>query len=254
MRTLDFALFFCESKIVHFIGGTMKKVAVMTYPVKHRKTYDVLSLLKANGYDDVLVCAIPFHYEKKKFPRYQHRPEMNYSIPDLNIVCDNLGYKYVTGNIETFDIEDDRIVLVGGAGILQDSFIKNHTVINAHPGYIPDCRGLDSFKWAIVENKPIGVTSHIIGDYVDAGQVIERRKIEVYISDTFHSLAQRVYENEVSMLVEAVKKYNPESLVMMEPGDSELHKRMPADIEEHLLDSFEAYKQKHAVIMEERRQ
>ena len=235
----------------------MKKntsIAVLTYPIKHRKTFDVLSLLKTNGYDDVMVCAIPFHYKKKKYPIYQHRPEMNYDIPDLPEMCSNLGYDFKMGSIDSFEIEKDRVVLIGGAGILEETFIKEHKVINAHPGYIPEVRGLDSLKWAIVENKPIGVTTHLIGDYVDAGLVIERRVIDVYSTDTFHALAQRVYENEASMLVEGIEKIGKTELEMIKPGDSELHKRMPKEIEQGLLDAFEIYKRKHAIIMEERRQ
>lgn len=216
------------------------KIAVLTYPVKHRKTFDIISLLKANGYSDVHVCAVPFHYQKKKFPIYQHRPEMHFEIPSLDILCKNFGYKYFEGRLESFDIERDRIVLVAGAGILPDEFVKSHTIINAHPGYIPNCRGLDAFKWAIVEKQPIGVTTHLIGAYVDAGDVIERRCIDIYESDTFHAVAERVYENEVSMLVEALKKYT--DTVEILPGNNELHKRMPPEIEEKLLEKFDVYK------------
>lgn len=223
----------------------MKKIAVLTYPVKHRKTFDVISLLKANGYMDVIVYAIPFHYQKKTFPMIQHRPEMNYEIPDIEKLCYNFGYKYEMGKLETFNIEKDRIVLIAGAGILPDKFVKSHIIINAHPGYIPNCRGLDAFKWAIVNDEPIGVTTHLIGEYIDAGQVIERRKINVYLSDTFHALAQRVYENEVSMLVEAINKCDKNSLEMIYPDNFEIHKRMPEDIEKGIIDKFEQYKKDH---------
>lgn len=225
----------------------MKTIAVLTYSIKHRKTYDLLALLKGNGYQDVIVYATPFHYQKKKFPIYQHRPEMNYDIPDIEQLCGNYGYECRTGKIEEFQIESERVVLVAGAGILPESFVKSHTIINAHPGYIPNCRGLDAFKWAILEDQPIGVTTHLIGEYVDAGQVIERRLISVYKSDTFHALAQRVYENEVSMLVEAVDKLDTNALEMMYPENYPLHKRMPGDIEESLLQKFEEYKNRHAI-------
>lgn len=226
------------------------KIAVLTYPVKHRKTFDLLSMLKVNGYNDVYVCAIPFHYQKKKYPIYQHRPEMNYYVPSLEVICKNLNYRYAEGTLESFDIECDRIVLVAGAGILPDEFVRSHTIINAHPGYIPNCRGLDAFKWAIVDKQPIGVTTHLIGSYVDAGDVIERRNIVVYDSDTFHAVAERVYENEVSMLVEALEKYlNTEERL---PGDSELHQRMPQEIEEKLLESFDEYKRIFGVKREEK--
>lgn len=224
----------------------MKKIGVLTYSVKHRKTFDLLSLLKANGYKDVKVYAIPFHYQKKKFPIYQHRPEMNYDIPEIVALCKNFGYGCEMGQLEDFVIEEERILLIAGAGILPEGFVKTHTIINAHPGYIPNCRGLDAFKWAIVEDQPIGVTTHLIGEYVDAGQVIERRTIPVYTSDTFHALAQRVYENEVSMLVEAVVNYDEASLEMISPEDYVVHKRMPFEIEESLLQKFEEYKKNHS--------
>nr|WP_300819524.1 GNAT family N-acetyltransferase [uncultured Acetatifactor sp.] len=234
-----------DSEYIYQSDKLRKKVAVLTYPVKHRKTFDVLSLLKANGYADVMVCAIPFHYQKKKFPIYQHRPEMNFSLPDVEIFCRNLGYQYKVGQLDSFEIEKNRIVLIAGAGLLADKFVKEHTVINAHPGYIPECRGLDAFKWAIIEDKTIGVTTHLVGDYIDAGFVIERRKIDIYSSDTFHALAQRVYENEVSMLIEAIEKCDKEIMQMIEPGNTEVHKRMPENIERALIIKFESYKRTH---------
>ena len=228
-------------------NGILEKIGILTYPVKHRKTFDLLSLLRANGYVDVMVYAIPFHYQKKKFPIYQHRPEMNYYIPDIKVLCENFGYKYEEGQLEDFAIEEERVILISGAGILPESFIERYTVINAHPGYIPNCRGLDAFKWAIIEKQPIGVTTHLVGEYVDAGLVIERREIPVYTSDTFHSLAQRVYENEVSMLVEAVGRMKNCSFEMMYPGNYEVHKRMPAKVEKDILQRFEEYKNKYGI-------
>lgn len=224
----------------------MKKIAVLTYPVKHRKTYDVLSLLKANGYTDVKVYAIPFHYQKKHLPIIQHRPEMNFKIPEINELCSNLGYQYEQGELESVDIDRDRIVLIAGAGILPEEFVDKHVIINAHPGYIPNCRGLDAFKWAIAENQPIGVTTHLLGREVDAGKIIERRFIDIYKTDTFHSVAQRVYENEVAMLIEAIEKSDDRYLKTVSVGSYEIHKRMPHRIEENLMEMFELYKKNYA--------
>ena len=207
-----------------------KKIAVLTYPVKHRKTYDVLSLLRANGYTDVEVYAIPFHYQKKHFPIIQHRPEMNFQIPETDELCFNLGYRYEEGELESVHIDEERIVLIAGAGILPEEFVDKHIIINAHPGYIPNCRGLDAFKWAIAEKQPVGVTTHLLGNQVDAGRIIERRFIDVYKTDTFHSAAQRVYENEVSMLVEAIKKSDDRHLEQVSLENYEIYKRMHQNI------------------------
>lgn len=225
----------------------MKKIAVLTYPVKHRKTYDVLSLLKANGYTDVNVYATPFHYQKAFFPIIEHRPEMNFQIPEISELCSNLGYRYEQGELESFHIDEDRIVLIAGAGILPEEFINKHSIINAHPGYIPNCRGLDAFKWAIAEKQPVGVTTHFLecGD-VDAGKIIERKIIDIYKADTFHSVAQRVYEHEVSMLVAAIGKSDDRHLKSVSVENYETHKRMPRNIEVNLMEMFEQYKKNYA--------
>lgn len=223
-----------------------KKIAVLTCPVKHRKTYDVLSLLKANGYTDVKVYAIPFHYQKKYFPIIQHRPEMNFQIPEISELCFNLGYRYEQGELELFNIDKERIVLIAGAGKLPKDFVDRHIIINAHPGYIPNCRGLDAFKWAIAEKQPVGVTTHLLGGETDAGKIIERRIIDIHKTDTFHSVAQRVYENEASMLVEAIEKCDDRNLKTVSLENSEIHKRMPQSIEENLMEMFEQYKKDYA--------
>ena len=218
---------------------------VLTYNVPHRKTYDTLCLLKACGYSDVLVWAVPMHYKKKFRPKYEHRPELVVKIAPEEL-CRNLGYDYVLSEngYGDLDIPADTPVLVCGAGIIPDDFVKAHKVINAHPGYIPLARGLDAFKWAIVEDLPIGVTSHLIGDEVDAGYVFERREIPVYENDTFHALAQRVYENEIQMLVDAIR-HTGDELTHIPAGENELHRRMPPETEQNLMKSFDLYIQKH---------
>jgi phosphoribosylglycinamide formyltransferase-1 len=139
------------------------------------------------------------------------------------------------------------IVLVCGAGLLPEEFIHKYKVVNAHPGYIPNCRGLDAFKWAIYENQPIGVTAHLLGDEVDAGEIIIRENIPVYDNDTFHAVAQRVYENEIRILVDAIDiVLSGQTLAYIRGGDSVVHKRMPKDIESKLLDDFERYKSMRA--------
>ena len=219
-----------------------ESIGILTYPVRHRKTYDLLSLLSANGYTDVCVYSIPFHYQKKRSPVVEHRPGVFEGMPELGVMCENLNYKLFYGQLEEFEIDPDRVILVAGAGILPKSFYQSHIVINAHPGYIPNCRGLDAYKWAIYDREPIGVSTHLIGDEIDAGMVIERRVVELFPMDTFHSVARRVYENEVSMLVEAIEKYDRCDLQEIAPNGYTVHGRMPEVLEKELFQKFEEYK------------
>lgn len=220
-----------------------RKISVLTYDVKHRKTYDTLCLLKAKGYNNVTVYASPMKYKKKYKPWIIHRPSLNMDIPTIDVLCGNLDYKYVF--IEKIDdrIPNDDIILLCGAGLLADSFVDSHKIINAHPGLSPYCRGLDSLKWAIYDFKKLGVTTHLIGKYIDAGYIIEKREISIFENDDFYNLSMRVYENEIDMLVGALEKYDIMS-EFIEADNKNVYKRMPNEIERKFENYFERYKEK----------
>ena len=217
----------------------MQRIIVLTYNVPHIKTYDVLCRLKVCGYNNVQVLAKPFHYVKKFQPIYAHRPEGN-GISTKQI-CEQFGYDYCEYSEKFPEISAGTKILVCGAGIIPQEIVKQNIIINAHPGYVPNVRGLDALKWAIIENEPIGVTTHVIGDEIDAGLIIERREISINKSDTFHLLARRVYEAEIAMLVEAIEKVDTATIYVSGEGYI-VHKRMPQNIEHQLLESFERRK------------
>lgn len=215
---------------------------VLTYNVPHRKTFDTLCLLKANGYKNVLAWAVDFHYKKTFCPIYEHRPPVVVDIFPCDL-CANLGYDfiYAKNRYDDFDYDVNIPVLICGAGILPEEMVKRYKIINAHPGYIPMARGLDAFKWSIVDEIPIGVTTHLLGDEIDAGEIIDRRIVDIFENDTFHSVAQRVYENEIVCLVDALGKLDDEHQII-HGGDYPIRKRMQRDIESSLMDAFEKYK------------
>ena len=67
---------------------------VLTYSVPHRKTCDVLCLLKSRGIKHVLVFAILMHYKKTFVPLYEHRPSL-YPRISTEEVCRNFDYDSV---------------------------------------------------------------------------------------------------------------------------------------------------------------
>lgn len=221
----------------------MRNVAVLTYNQRHRKTYDTLCLLKARGYKAVWVYAQPMTYSKKTYPLIEHRPNQIMSIPTPKELCENLGYEYREGNFEEIITNKDMIYLLCGASLLENEFVNSYRIINSHPGYIPFARGLDAYKWSVYYQLPLGVTTHFLGDYVDAGEIIEQRKIEIKKYDTFHSVAQRIYENEIDMLVGAVESADQKHQVVI-PDSNEIFKRMPHALEKKLFENFENYKAK----------
>ena len=203
-------------------------IGVLTYNIPHRKTYDTLCLLKARGYKDVIVFGTSLHYKKRFKPLYEHRPQLINQIFSIEEFCKNLNYKYkLIDSFLEIDLKEDTRILVCGAGLLPDSFVKKYKVINSHPGYIPEVRGLDSLKWAIILKKKIGVTTHLIGDEVDAGYIIEQKEVPVYENDTFHAIEK-----------------SDGNLIYKSGENTEVHTRMQKEIEVELLQKFEEIKVK----------
>ncbi len=219
----------------------MKEIAVLTYNQKHRKTYDTLCLLKAKGYHKIKVYAQPMTYTKKCYPLVTHRPELTMDVPCPLELCKNLGYEYVEGNFAETVTDPDALYLLCGAGLLREDFVKRYRIINSHPGYIPLARGLDAYKWSVINGIPLGVTTHFLGDYVDAGEIIERREIKVGEYDTFHSVAQRIYETETDMLVGAIPLADKKHEFVI-PDSGEIFRRMSQRLEKDLFAAFERYK------------
>ena len=209
------------------------RIAVLTYDHPHRKTQDVLFRLKALG-KEIMVIAVPWQERKNFVPLFRHRPDNCIDIP-LQEFCSNIKYVlYKTDNLQdTLDELKPDVALIAGAGILS---IRGHRIINSHPGYLPYVRGLDAVKWAIYHGHPIGVTSYIIGDAVDKGDIIDRQIIRIDHVDDFYSFAVRVYEKEVEMLVDGINK---EPILIDDNYVGIPSRRMPHRLELTMMRKFE---------------
>ena len=54
-------------------------IAVISYNTPHRKTQDVLFQLKAKGYENICVLALPFVKRENPFqPIFVHRPRLQF--------------------------------------------------------------------------------------------------------------------------------------------------------------------------------
>jgi len=215
---------------------------VLTYNAPHRKTQDTLLRLKAQGCRDVLVIATPWQDRPSFQPLIRHRPGGVMPIA-LDIFCKNLNYDFELVAPENLSLALTRRevewVLIAGAGILPKDIVAQNKVINSHPGYLPVVRGLDALKWSVYEGLPIGVTTHVVSDVADAGLLIKQQLVEVKKGDTFHTLAYRQYEMEISMLVEALEDIKSAPLNALSAHDYPVRRRMPHSKEKELFARFE---------------
>ncbi len=228
-------------------------IVVLTYDHPHRKTYDVVCRLLAEGHK-VSVVATPWKNRKKRDFIYAHRPgESGWPQFDLMCpeeLCKGLGLDFHrvsigadTGIAETIEPLRPRVVVVGGAGILPKSVVTEYAVVNVHPGLLPARRGLDVLKWAVHDCVQVGVTAHICDERTDLGRRLVEEQVNVLRSDTFHSFAMRQYEYELSMLNLAVKMVLEGKMgEEIHPGETRPYRRMPKVVEATLLQRFEDYK------------
>lgn len=76
--------------------------------------------------------------------------------------------------------------------------------LNLHPAYLPYNRGWHTPTWAILNGTPYGATLHWIDEGIDTGPIALRRPLEIFPSDTAHSLYQRVLALEEEVFREAI--------------------------------------------------
>lgn len=227
-------------------------IVVISYNTPHRKTQDVLFQLKAKGYQNVTVLALPFVLRENPFkPIYAHRPSMAIDVmPEL--LCGRLHYRFQVVNADEIssylNAHPSDYILIAGAGLLPDELVENHKLINSHPGWLPKVRGLDSLKWAIHNKQPLGVTCHFVDSEADAGFLIEQREVPIYENDTFHSVAYRQYEIEIDMLVNSIEVIPSRTeFPSLSTTEFEATRRMPKSIEINLMKDFENYKKDFSV-------
>lgn len=222
------------------------KLGIITYDAPHLKTQQVAARLAER---DIKMCffALPFVNRPARKIAFHHRPEMAAGMHARDVAT-SVGARYqpvATANEVSRDVAD--LFLILGAGILPATFVRatSGRVLNSHPGIIPLVRGLDSFKWAILDGMPIGNTLHLIDERPDAGRVLTIRPTPVYADDTLASFAHRHYEREIDLMVNFAD-HLAEPFTSPVGSERSSRMRMPASIETQLPQAFEAYKALYA--------
>ncbi|MCX2697399.1 formyltransferase family protein [Ochrobactrum chromiisoli] len=153
------------------------------------------------------------------------------------------------GNIYNYDnwlsiVDEYDYFLVCGSNLIDRAFALTGKILNVHSGLIPIVRGLDSFKWAILNDAPLGNTLHQISPEIDAGLIICHWQTKVFLKDSIQTLAKRHYQNEIWMLVHFDKLFTgPVSSYSIKAAT----KRMSIKNELIMLDYFDTYKSINAV-------
>jgi folate-dependent phosphoribosylglycinamide formyltransferase PurN len=211
------------------------RVGLITYQAPHKKTLDLTLKLFTRGHT-VTWFAFPFGQRTPKSDApYPDRPAQIMDF-DTKAFCRQHGVKQVMcdgwSNPAVLDIEPQDIFLTCIAKIIPGSFLDDRVILNCHPGLLPKNRGVDAFKWSIVNGWPIGVTLHAIDERIDGGTILFCRTVPILSSDTLLDVCRRAYEFECDLLANFdahIFNLNRHWLVSDEHPVS--HKRIPKHID-----------------------
>lgn len=229
------------------------KIALFGYDFPHVKTCDFMVALKAWGYDVVCVLAAPWRrlniaeseirVSVKRHPPF-HPEEMAgmLDVPYYSV-------KHNSRRLREIAVEHGAdLGIIGGARILKQRTIDafNSGIINIHPGLIPENRGLDNLKWAILLDLPQAVTSHFIDPRIDAGFIIESVGVPVFTDDTLFDINQRLYDAQISTLKSTLRKVEGGAWMDFPAASVEYESRkaVPPELEKALLARLTEYLEK----------
>lgn len=101
------------------------------------------------------------------------------------------------------------VVLLGQTGILKEKIlsIPKRGTLNAHPGLLPDYRGIDCALWAIRRDEPekLGCSVHWVDAGVDTGEVIVMEPYVLRGDETIETLKRRIEDQAVRLMGRAVE-------------------------------------------------
>lgn len=100
------------------------------------------------------------------------------------------------------EIDPAIIALAGFMRIIPPAQAKAYhgRMVNIHPSLLPAFRGLRTHERAIEEGaKEHGCTVHYVAEEVDAGEIIDQRRVPVMPGDDPQTLAARVLREEHDM-------------------------------------------------------
>ena len=183
------------------------RIGIITYDYAHLKTEQLACRYNQNEkISEINLYALPFVPRAERAVVLPHRPDMTRSIPTESLSeLSKVNFQKWNGKEDISEFND--LFVIGGAGIIDIAFAKGKPIVNAHPGIIPLTRGLDSFKWAIYNNDPVGNTLHLIDSEVDKGVILQIQYTPVFSSDSLETLARRHYESEIDMLANVLEVY-----------------------------------------------
>lgn len=80
-------------------------------------------------------------------------------------------------------------------------------VLNVHASFLPKYRGRHPLNWALLnDEKEVGVTVHLVGEELDAGDILLQKAIPLKDNDDLAIIRKKVHSIGAGLVVEVLKK------------------------------------------------
>jgi folate-dependent phosphoribosylglycinamide formyltransferase PurN len=175
--------------------------------------------IRISGYWYVFVQAVKLGLYKVAsyiYPRYFPRKKGGKFYPYRALAEENSIKRIKMSDINSQKIikllknlKADLYISVFFNQILEQEIIKipKKGVINIHPAYLPDYKGVSPVFWALSNGeKEVGVSIHYIDEGIDTGEIIRRKKIKINNKDNEDSLYSRCVKEGIPLLISSINE------------------------------------------------
>ena len=143
--------------------------------------------------------------------------------PPVKTVALKLGYDVVQPvSIKTGEFENllkrqkpDMIIVVAFGHILSNNILKipKLATINVHASLLPKYRGSAPIQWAVINGeKETGVTTMLLDEGMDTGDILLSSKTKITLDDTAGSLHDRLADLGAELLIQTLKTIETKGL------------------------------------------
>jgi len=104
--------------------------------------------------------------------------------------------------------EIDFMISNGYAPIIDEQVISKYThkIINIHPAYLPEGKGIYPNFWSFFEGYKSGVTIHYIDLGIDTGNIILRKEVKLGANETLRSSNDKLLKYAELLFIESAKQ------------------------------------------------
>jgi methionyl-tRNA formyltransferase len=208
---------------------------------EHPYGREMLHVLMQNGFNPSIIIQEVSEVgdlEREKFlarmSGYPIAPRITQLVAGKNIPIYCVGNHNDASSKALLEADAPEVVVLGGTRIIKPAIlgIPKRGTVNAHPGLLPWLRGSASVGWALYKDMKIGATVHFIDPGIDTGDIILRRELPVYRSDTYESLNYRIATLSGELMAETLNFFTQDNLprIPQDPSLGETYKVIPEEL------------------------